>query len=342
MRILGANGATLDSVRDFVLNDVMAGVCGLNVLHGVLAAVQGLVSGASNPHLGQDGERLLSSIADRCRAIEEERSELMLKSMRLSISEALDCGVESGDVFLSRENLNQCIKRAHLVGQAALPSTSAYTNLRDASFPFTDGIFKNLRWRRSKNDDAVGMEASEMLTQLAQVEILRPLEKEEESAVDFCAVIREVSLCKDDQKEAEKLRIALEDKHEWALRCLTRSALEILHNHCRDITVEKGVLLRCYGTLALTTRFCVARLCHCDVEYGGPRLASSLSLLSDTLGSYWCYRNHRQWRQNQDMEGREDEERLLSILQARLLELKGQCKEKTRAALWQHAACMQW
>ena len=38
------------------------------------------------------------------------------------------------------------------------------------------------------------------------------------------------------------------------------------------------------------------------------------------------------------MEGREDEERLLSILQARLLELKGQCKEKTRAALWQHAA----
>ena len=65
VRILGANGATLDSVRDFVLNDVMAGVCGLNVLHGVLAAVQGLVSGASNPHLGQDGERLLSSIADR-------------------------------------------------------------------------------------------------------------------------------------------------------------------------------------------------------------------------------------------------------------------------------------
>ena len=55
-----------------------------------------------------------SSESVRVRAIEDERLGMVLKCMRLSISETLNCGVESDDVYLSRDNLNQSIKRALL------------------------------------------------------------------------------------------------------------------------------------------------------------------------------------------------------------------------------------
>ena len=62
----------------------------------------------------------------------------MLEQMKLSLSEALNCGVEAGDVRLSRDDFNRCIKIVHPNCQIALPPTSTFTNPCDDSFSFLE------------------------------------------------------------------------------------------------------------------------------------------------------------------------------------------------------------